>query len=681
MNGMLQDEMPNAAPSLRGDELPPPPRRENPEPGKVLGVFGLSILTREADLEDLFGQYGRINHLTIIQDKNSGKSRGFGFITYDDMASASKARAALNGYELNQRKMRVDYSLTKRPHSPTPGRYHGREGRDEYPPRERRDDFDFRRRDDYRPPRDDYRPPRDDYRPPRDDYRPPRDDYRPPRDDYRPPRDDYRPPREDYRPPRDDYRPREDFRRREDRRSRSPLPPRHEIRRNGGSVPTTSNTANTRKNHRRNQNGSQSKQQQQRHQHPISDTEQRQSVFARLNAPNTGAVTTTTVQSNFQQQFIDDNDYYLLNEEELYMMETAPYQAVAVQEPRPSVESRLSRPVPLGGTSLQAATIPSTSSAFALGSARLSGRLQMPVKVESNASGGKIPSRVSKPQTASTPYARPTPYARQTQQQNAPSSRPANQVTPRANPPAPIQKQLSQQQAQQQPHQQPQQKPKQSQSQQPPLQQQQQQQPQQPQQQTIKPNPHFLSKSSVPSSAASSKPSITDNLPKLKVTIFNNDVRPAQTQPPLNMGVAPQQNPRQHQQQQNQMDLDVIRPDIHQQQGINQPWQSQQQHQQQPQQEHGPALIFPYQQAMGGGGNSQLMSGGYNNNNNMSMPTQPPNPSFQPVRIEGQGFVRNIIPLPAAIGQQQQQQQLLLSQSQVVDSRPPILKVSADASK
>ncbi|KAJ3412302.1 T-complex-associated testis-expressed protein 1 [Chytridiales sp. JEL 0842] len=147
----------------RGSRSPPrrrfdrPPRRHispsergTPEPCKVLGVFGLSILTKERDLEKLFGQYGRITHVTIIEDKISAKSRGFGFITFESIEDAAKAREALNGYELNDRKMRVDYSLTKKKgpeESGAPG--NGAPGT--------------------LPPPDSSRPPRDDYRAPRED--------------------------------------------------------------------------------------------------------------------------------------------------------------------------------------------------------------------------------------------------------------------------------------------------------------------------------------------------------------------------------------------------------------------------------------------------------------------------------------------------------------------------------
>ncbi|KAJ3027703.1 UNVERIFIED_CONTAM: hypothetical protein HDU68_003290 [Siphonaria sp. JEL0065] len=113
------------------DSRPPrrfvsPSARGTPEPCNVLGVFGLSILTRERDLEKLFGEFGRVQDIAILYDKHTNKSRGFGFITYEDVDAATKAREAMNGYEFNERRMRVDYSLTKRGHESTPGQYMGR---------------------------------------------------------------------------------------------------------------------------------------------------------------------------------------------------------------------------------------------------------------------------------------------------------------------------------------------------------------------------------------------------------------------------------------------------------------------------------------------------------------------------------------------------------------------------
>ncbi|TCD61483.1 hypothetical protein EIP91_008384 [Steccherinum ochraceum] len=133
----------------------PGPRRPShapiaPNPSAVLGVFGLSIRTTERDLEDEFNRYGQVEKVTIVYDQRSDRSRGFGFISMSAVEEATRCIKELNGVELNGRRIRVDYSVTDRPHAPTPGEYMGhrrRRGRDTYSSgRDYRDD----RYDDYR---------------------------------------------------------------------------------------------------------------------------------------------------------------------------------------------------------------------------------------------------------------------------------------------------------------------------------------------------------------------------------------------------------------------------------------------------------------------------------------------------------------------------------------------------
>ncbi|CAJ0648493.1 16046_t:CDS:2 [Entrophospora sp. SA101] len=85
-----------------------------PDPSRVLGVFNLSLRTVERDLQNIFERYGK-----------SDRSRGFGFVYMDSIEEATVAKEKTNGMEVNGRNMRVDYSLTQRPHTPTPGEYMG----------------------------------------------------------------------------------------------------------------------------------------------------------------------------------------------------------------------------------------------------------------------------------------------------------------------------------------------------------------------------------------------------------------------------------------------------------------------------------------------------------------------------------------------------------------------------
>lgn len=100
--------------------------RDNPTSSRVLGVFGLSLDTTENEIRDVFRKYGVVEKIVLIYDHQTGRSRGFGFVYFEDIADAAEAKERLNGQDLDGRKMRVDYSITKRPHTPTPGVYMGK---------------------------------------------------------------------------------------------------------------------------------------------------------------------------------------------------------------------------------------------------------------------------------------------------------------------------------------------------------------------------------------------------------------------------------------------------------------------------------------------------------------------------------------------------------------------------
>ena len=73
----------------------------------------------------MFGKHRKLEKAILVLDRK-GKPRGYAFITFQKEEDASRARKALTGSVLHGRVMRVDYSLTLRPHHPTPGGYHGR---------------------------------------------------------------------------------------------------------------------------------------------------------------------------------------------------------------------------------------------------------------------------------------------------------------------------------------------------------------------------------------------------------------------------------------------------------------------------------------------------------------------------------------------------------------------------
>lgn len=100
--------------------------RDNPEASPCLGVFGLSLYTQERDLREVFDRYGPIEECNVVYDRQSGRSRGFAFITFRNTDDAIEAKDRCTGIEIDGRRIRVDYSITERAHTPTPGVYLGK---------------------------------------------------------------------------------------------------------------------------------------------------------------------------------------------------------------------------------------------------------------------------------------------------------------------------------------------------------------------------------------------------------------------------------------------------------------------------------------------------------------------------------------------------------------------------
>ncbi|XP_063900790.1 RNA-binding motif protein, X-linked 2-like isoform X2 [Zophobas morio] len=78
---------------------------------------GLSKSLTEGDIIAVFSQYGEILDINLIRDKQSGESRGFGFLAYEDQRSTDLAVDNLNGIQLLGWTMRVNHVKEYRPPS------------------------------------------------------------------------------------------------------------------------------------------------------------------------------------------------------------------------------------------------------------------------------------------------------------------------------------------------------------------------------------------------------------------------------------------------------------------------------------------------------------------------------------------------------------------------------------
>jgi RNA recognition motif-containing protein len=75
--------------------------------GKKLFVGNLAFSTTSADLETLFAESGTCESATVITDRETGRSRGFGFVEMSSASEAEQAIAQLNGRDIGGRQINV----------------------------------------------------------------------------------------------------------------------------------------------------------------------------------------------------------------------------------------------------------------------------------------------------------------------------------------------------------------------------------------------------------------------------------------------------------------------------------------------------------------------------------------------------------------------------------------------
>lgn len=80
-----------------------------------LFVGGIAFSTTEDALKEAFAKAGEVVSVRIITDRDSGRSKGFGFVEMADDAGAKKAIEMFNDQELDGRKLRVDEARPQEP--------------------------------------------------------------------------------------------------------------------------------------------------------------------------------------------------------------------------------------------------------------------------------------------------------------------------------------------------------------------------------------------------------------------------------------------------------------------------------------------------------------------------------------------------------------------------------------
>ncbi|KAM7464089.1 hypothetical protein LguiA_032210 [Lonicera macranthoides] len=85
-----------------------------------LFVSGLSRLTTDEKLKEAFAQFGNLVEAKVIVDRMSGRSKGFGFVTYESVEEAEKAREGMNAKFLDGWVIFVDPAKPREPRPPPP---------------------------------------------------------------------------------------------------------------------------------------------------------------------------------------------------------------------------------------------------------------------------------------------------------------------------------------------------------------------------------------------------------------------------------------------------------------------------------------------------------------------------------------------------------------------------------
>jgi cold-inducible RNA-binding protein len=89
---------------------------------KNIFVGNLNFKTTEDDLRKMFEPYGQVDRISILTDRDTGRSRGFGFVEMANDGDGDKAIAALNGADVGGRKLNVNEARPKAERSGGGGR-------------------------------------------------------------------------------------------------------------------------------------------------------------------------------------------------------------------------------------------------------------------------------------------------------------------------------------------------------------------------------------------------------------------------------------------------------------------------------------------------------------------------------------------------------------------------------
>jgi cold-inducible RNA-binding protein len=86
-----------------------------------LYVGNLPYSFSDSDMEQAFGQFGAVNSAKVVMDRDSGRSKGFGFVEMSSPAEAKAAIDGMNGHQLGGRGLVVNEARPMEPRAPRTG--------------------------------------------------------------------------------------------------------------------------------------------------------------------------------------------------------------------------------------------------------------------------------------------------------------------------------------------------------------------------------------------------------------------------------------------------------------------------------------------------------------------------------------------------------------------------------
>lgn len=81
--------------------------------GWILFVSGIHEEADEDSIHDLFSEYGSIKNLRINLDRKTALFKGYALVEFDNFDDAKKAQEGLNGHEIFEKKLKIDWAFKK----------------------------------------------------------------------------------------------------------------------------------------------------------------------------------------------------------------------------------------------------------------------------------------------------------------------------------------------------------------------------------------------------------------------------------------------------------------------------------------------------------------------------------------------------------------------------------------